>query len=343
MLDGVVTGLTEEEFRINFDAGPASPDNQSSVGAILAESQADFLIERPFVGVDVAINGDRTPPVVLREGSSADVSIDVENTLDTSVYDMAIEVIPGGNILTEDSIASNNGFYDSNTGTVRWEVSNNESFAEVNPGAQRSLDFTVEPGPVRETASFDLVVNVYARRVAEASAQETLIGTDQIEAKYASRIQLGSQAGRNIGRFEDSGPIPPVVGELTTYTLTLVAEAGVNDIDDAVVETGLPIYVEWLEEYEVDGEITFNPVAKDLEWAIGDIAAGERRQFTFQVALRPSRSQIGRTLQLIEPQQLRATDGFTGTTLQDTADAVTTELSTEYGFPPENGEVQAAE
>ena len=338
-LEGVVTGLTEEEFRINFAAGPASPDDRFAVGAVLAESAADFLIERPFIDVAVAINGDRTPPVVLPEGNPADVRIAIQNTLDASVYDMAVEVIPGGNILTEESIESSRGFYDSNSGTVRWEVSNNESFAVVDPNERRTLDFQVIPGPVRGTASFDLVVNVYARRVADANAQETLIGTDRIEAQYASRVEVGSQAGRNIGRFGDSGPIPPVVGELTTYTVTLVAAAGVNDIDDAVVSTGLPIYVEWLEQYEAPGEITYNPVAKDLTWSVGDIPAGERRELTFQVAIRPSLSQLGTTPQLIEAQQLRATDRFTGTTLQDTADPVTTELSTEYGFPPENGEV----
>ena len=42
IISGSILGLTEESFRINFDAGPARSDNQYVVGSILAETNADF-------------------------------------------------------------------------------------------------------------------------------------------------------------------------------------------------------------------------------------------------------------------------------------------------------------
>ena len=337
---GVIVGLTEESFRINVDAGPAQPDNQYIVGSILAESGLEFFIERPFIDVVTTINREEENPATITEGEKSSVEVVVTNTLDETVYDMMVEVIPGGNALSDESISAGSGFFDSNSGTVRWEVSNNSSFAVVRPGENRSLSFSVAPTAPQATASYDLVVNVYARRVAERSAAEQLIGTTLVEAKYSSEIFTGSQAGHNSGAFTDAGPIPPTVGERTTYTLTLVAEAGVNDLTDAVMTTSLPVYIEWLDNIEGDGEIIYNSVSKQIEWRAGNILSNDRKEVSFQVAITPSSSQIGRIQALINRQTLRATDRFTGERLQAVADQVYTELSTEAGYEEGNGEVQ---
>lgn len=339
-LNGVISGLLEESFHVNFKAGPANPDNQYLVGATLAETQADFTIEKPFISVKIAINGDSDLDAILPEEGKASIKIDIKNTLDETVYDMAVEVIPGGNALDEDSIRSTSGFYDSNRDAIRWEVANNSSFDKVLPGDSRSLTLDLKQGQNRTTASFDVVVNVYARRVAETSAQETLIGSTRAEGKYSSSISLGSQVGRNVGRFGDSGPVPPVAEELTTYSLTLVATAGANDMANAIVQTSLPLYVDWLDSFDVDGEVEYNSVSKKIQWEIGDISSGQQKELTFQVSILPSTSQINRIPILMNGQSLRANDRFTGALLQDSAPAVTTELSTEMGFQEENGMVR---
>ena len=330
---GIVSGQTEETLRVNFTAGPANPDNQFLVGATLAEGWADYTIERPFIDIAINIQGRGSTNVVLAEGEISTVDIDITNTLDETVYDMVVEVVPKGNALNEDSIRSLGGFFDSNTETVRWEPSNNSSFSEILPGSSRSLSFSVVPGSVRTTASYDLVVNVYARRVAESSAQETLIGTTKAEAKYSSNITLGSQASLQ------AGPVPPQVGQITTYTMTVVAEAGANDVTGGVVETSLPVYVNWLNEYDAQGEVVYNSVSKQLRWVVGDISSGQRKELVFPVSIQPSISQVRSSPVLINGQTLRANDRFTSALLQDSATAVTTRLSSEQGYSESDGEV----
>lgn len=338
-LQGIVSGLTEETFRVNFAAGPASSDNQYLIGAALADSRADFTIERPFIDVQININGDRDRDAIIAESTQAIVVVDIKNTLEEAVYDMTVEVVPSGNALVDNSIESTNGFYDSNTGTVRWQIANNPTFDQVLPGDSRSLEFGVKQGPTKTTSSFDMVVNVYARRVGESSAVETLIGTVRAEAKYSSVVDLGSQVGKNTAGYVDVGPIPPKVGEESTYTITLVAAAGANDVVNAVVDTSLPLYVNWLDLYDTQGQLTYNPVSKKITWNIGNIPAGERKELTFQVSLRPSVSQLNVDPVLLNTQTMRANDRFTGALLQDVVSAVTTELSEEMGYPINNGEV----
>jgi len=338
VLRGMVTGLTEEAFRINLDVGPAQLDNQFLLGSVLSEASADFIIERPFIDVITTIDDVVNGTATLAEGRTSQVRIDVTNTLDQTVYDLMVEVIPGGNSLTEQSISANTGFFDSNTGTVRWEVANNSSFAEVTPGESRTLNFSVNPGAARTTASYDLVVNVYARRVAEASASEQLLGTSQAAVKFNSTLFTGAQAGRN-GVFTDAGPFPPQVGEETTYSLTMVAEAGVNDVTDTMVRASLPVYVDWLKSTQGDGDITFNPVSNEIEWRPGNVSATDRKEISFQVGLTPSVSQVGDTPVLLERQVFTGVDRFTSARLQATGDSVVAELSTEAGYPEDNGVV----
>jgi hypothetical protein len=337
-LRGVVTGFSDESLRINFDLGPAQSNDPFIVGSLLAEADADFIVESPFIEVTTKVDGDEASNVVLEEGENSRIELEITNTLNSTVYDMLVEVVPGGNVLNERSIQGTNGFYDSNSGTIKWEVANNNSFESVGPGESRLLNFTVSPSGVQPTASYDLVINVYARRVAEPNAADQLIGTALIEAKYDSTIFVGSQAGRG-GVFTPLGVIPPQVGETTSYTVTLVAEAGVNDLTDAVVETRLPIYVDWRDSIQGEGELTFNTVSQQLEWDAGSIPSGTRKEVTFQLSITPSSSQIGSTPVLLQSQTLRATDRFTDTRLQAQADPVYTELSTEAGFSEDNGRV----
>ncbi len=332
-LVGIINGLTDEEFRINFTAGPPDSSNPYLVGAKLAEGKADFLVERPFIDIAVSIDGDMDREVIVDEGKDSIVNLEITNTLDETVYDMTVEVVPEGNALAENSIRGSQGFYDSNTGTVRWEVSNNSNFDRVLPGDSRRLGFTVSPGPTRTTASYDLVVNVYARRVAETSAQETLIGSVRAEVKYSASVALGSQVGI------DSGPHPPEVGKVTTYNLVVVAEAGANDITSGRVDMSLPLYVEWLNEYDSDGTIVYNAVSKQIQWEMGDIESGKRKEFVFKIAIQPSVSQFKLTPVLLNSQTMRANDRFTGALLQDLSPAVTTELSLEMGYQRGNGGV----
>jgi hypothetical protein len=330
-ISGTISGLTEEKFAVNFSAGAAQTDNQYIVGSVLAEARTEFAIESPFILVGIIIDSDADRQVVLEEGRSSSVEVSIKNTLEESVYDMVVEVVPSGNALKLDSIESQRGYYDSNKGVVRWDVANNPGFAQVRAGDTRSLNFSILPNENKTTSSFDITINVYARRVAEQSAQEQLIGTVTAEAKYASTANLDSQVNHM------TGPLPPRVGQTTTYLVTIVAEGGGNDLTNATINTSLPTYVEWLNDYSGAGTLDYNPISKQLEWKAGDIKANTRKELVFSVSILPSVSQVGMVPVLVNRQTLRAIDRFTNTPLTADADQIHTELSREAGYQEGNG------
>jgi hypothetical protein len=124
--------------------------------------------------------------------------------------------------------------------------------------------------------------------------------------------------------------------------VTLIATAGGNDVTGGTLTTSLPQYVNWQNQTKGDGNITFNPVSKEVLWNVGDISARGQKQISFQVSLLPSQNQIGESPAIVSTQYFRATDRFTGEVIRAEGYPLSTELSTEAGFPKDNGKVQAA-
>ena len=231
------------------------------------------------------------------------------------------------------------GFYNSSQNVVRWDISSDSSFEEVPPGETKRLSFDFEPLPQQNTPTFDIEVDAYARRVSESSASEQLIGSAVTNARISTALAVDRSLGRNSSVFADSGPVPPVAEEATTYTVTLEVQNGSNDVIDSEVTTSIPQYVTWLDAVSGDGSITYNPVSKTIVWSVGSIDANNAKRTSFQLELMPSLSQIGRTPALLGEQRLRATDRFTGSVVRADAPPMSAELPEgEYGR--NNGEVR---
>ncbi len=341
-LRGRVQGVAKEQAQVQIAVGAPRSDNQFIMGSVLSKADTNYEIERPFIDVLVDINQDTDGEAIVDAGLDSNVAVRVKNTLDETIYDMRVEVSPNGNLIRDNQLNVPSGFYDTGSKTIRYEVSGMPSLAEVRPGETRDFLFTVRPDINQNTASFSISTNVYARRVGEVNAAEEIVGTALAEAKYSSTILIDSQAGRNDGPFTDTGAVPPVANAETTYTLTFAAAAGVNDLTGAVMTTTLPQYVTWLNKYDGEGTVEYNPVAKQLRWNIGTLAAKTAKQLQVQVSLLPSVTQVGTTPALVGIQEFRATDRFTEVGLRTSRLPVSTELSTEAGYDKENGVVESA-
>ncbi len=340
-LRGLISGLASEASEIQFKAGNPKADNQFALGSTLTQAKISFTIEKPFIDVGININGDTDGTATLSAKTDTTVAVTVTNTLDETIYDMRVELAPKGNMIRDGLIDVRDGFYESSSKKINWEIASMSSLEKILPGENRKFEFKIKPDTNQATGAFDLSVKVFSRRVNEANASEELIGSTLATAKYSSEIKLNREAGHQDSPFSDSGPVPPVAGKSTYYTITLEAKAGVNDITGGILTTSLPQYVSWLNKTNRDGEVEYNPVSKQLRWKVGEVEAGKSKQLQMQVTLLPSVTHIGRTLTLLEAQDFRATDRFSNELLQVKEGAINTELSTELGFKRDNGIVQS--
>jgi hypothetical protein len=343
-LTGIMVGKETDEQAMHFSIGVPNERDRLDLASIFSTASTEFVIEQPFIDVALELNGDSTGTVPVEPGESVSVDIVVSNTLEDTIYDGRVELSLSGNALSDYEVDAGTGFYDSVQNTVSWDASALESLKEIVPGKNVNLRISLQPDPDIETTpqlAFD--VDVRARRVTEGRVSEELLGTASGVAKVSSVAVLASETGRNTSTFTDTGPLPPVAETASTYTMTLFAQNGTNDMSDVEVTASLPVYVQWLDKTSGAGKLTFNETSRTVTWRIDDIDANQSKIAGFQISLLPSITQIGTTPTLLGEQRLKGTDQFTGSIVRANRPALTATLSTEAGFPEGIGEVVETE
>lgn len=343
-LNGIVVGKETDEYAMHYSVGVSNDSNRLSLASIFTTASTEFVIEQPFIGVTLALNGDKSGSVAVESGEAVDIVIGVQNTLEDTIYDGKVLLNLSGNALSDYQVEARQGHYDSINNQVRWDHADVSSLRSLSPGGKTELRLALVPDPdIKVTPQLAFDVDVRARRITEDNVNEELVGTAAGVAKVTTEASLLSEAARGTSVFTESGPLPPVAEIATTYTITLLAENGTNDISDTEITAALPSYVSWLDQTSGAGKITFNETSRTITWNAGDIDANQSKIASFQVSLLPSISQIGTTPTLVGEQRLRATDRFTDEVVRTNSNPLTTSLAAEAGYDKRIGEVRATE
>lgn len=341
---GVVTGLETETRQFTATAGIAADNGATEFASQLAAARTDVAIEKAFLSLDMSINGNADDTVIVGKGEPATVDVVFKNSLDATVYDGEIVLTLTGNALNKFSVNPHGGFYNSSDHTITWVGSEEHSLAEMVPGSTNTFTVVIYPeGDVGTGAELALSVAAQASRVSESRPTEALKGVAERTIRIESIPTLGGGAYHGSGPFTNSGPVPPVVDLTTQYTLTLRAAAGANDLAGAEVTATMPQFVNWLDLTQGDGSVAYNATTRTLKWTIGDIDGGKDAEMSVQVSVKPSTSQIGQTLTLLDTQRLKATDGFTGTVVRAESPAFTTRVVDANSDEEADGRVRRSE
>lgn len=340
-ITGVAEGDATEAYALNFSVGTPSSQNIQSLTSIYATAQTEFEIEEAFFAVQLMVAGSQEDTVVVAPDQSHSINIEVQNTLSESVYDAVVELELSGNAIS-DIINSANGYYDSRRNTITWDISSAPSLEEMEPGDRfrTSLSFTPTTEDL-ENPEITMQVNVRARRVSDTNAAEEILGNDRSVVRVEAVPVIRSDANYNVGIFENTGPVPPVVEQETTYTISWMLQNGTSNLTDATMTATLPTNVTWLGATDGAGDFGYRSGQRQVVWEVGDVAANQTQIGSFQVSIRPSRTQVRQAPNLVGEQVFTATDTFTNTTVRSTNRAITTELSPEAGYQSGNGNVQS--
>lgn len=313
------------------------------MASIFTTAQTQFQIEQPFLNVSTRINGSTDDTVIIDPGKRSNVEVDLTNTLSDTLYDVSIQVNLSGNAYSIDQIGPSSGYFDESKNTITWDVSNTPLLHEVTPGDTERLSFTIQPAAgVSQTPQIDMSVNATANRVSENNVSQKLVGTSQSSIKVVSVPELKTVVNHNNGIFPDTGPVPPIADQTTTYTVSMVITNGSNDIRNAVVDASLPGYVTWLDKIDGSSDVTYDPTTRAIEWKAGDIPANKQTYLSFQVSLLPRSLLVNTIPALVNTQRIQATDSFTGSVVHGTSPAVSTHLATDTDRHDSTGTVRAS-
>ncbi len=326
---GIVTGDEHEGLKFLASTGIADATNNTLFTTTLMQTQSEVKIERPFLNTKISVQGQGKEVSVVEKNGLVDVRVTLENTLDTIVYDGKLSVEIQGSPLNEFSVDVTNGFYNSMTNTITWDATDAPFLKEIIPGNPIEFNFTLKLNDNYTAPSITLVATAQGQRVFEDKVPERLEGITKKVVKVVGTALVGVETVKK-GPFENSGPIPPVAEQTTTYSLHLTAKAGSNNLSNAELVAELPQYIKWLDTVTEGDSVSYNSNTRMIKWDIGKINAYSTQDATIQISFTPSMAQVGTSPLLIEGIAFTAVDEFTGFSVKNGVRDVTADFDGEY-------------
>ena len=290
-----------------------------------------------FIDASFKVGPNSSNRIIIPAAQATTVNVAWANTLPVQLQNVTFEAEFSGNAYTSSGVSNTDGFFDSNSNTVKWDSVNSSVLEIIDPGENNTFKFNVQPRPLA-SGNGQIITQPVIDVVLRASGVD---GVGQVQdAEVIASVQLVVNSDVRLepktlhfgGPFTNTGPMPPVQGQRTEYTLVWQATNSSSNLRDAMVTTRLPAYVDWLGVTTPSSEnISYNDTTRELVWSLEQVNAGtgfnsSMREVSFKVAITPSSSQSNQIPPLTESLVFEAEDTYTGGTIRVVRNPHTTRL-----------------
>jgi len=341
-----------EQKNFHIFSGSESDSDKSVIGTVFNSLGYLVTIKKAFIEANLYVNGVYQTEYATDAKTTVSGEIRWANNLDTKVNDLSISAKISGNAFDPKSVNTNDGFFNSSNSTITWDKNTKSDFAEVNPGDSGAVDFSLSPVSLFSDSAgmlsepqINIDVSIKGSNALEGNAVQELDNSESKVIKIISDAGLAAKALYYSGAFTNSGPIPPKVGEPTTYTVVWALSNTSNNISNAQVHATLPSWVDFTGPISPSTEdLTYDSTTKQITWNIGGIPTGTGittadREVSFQITLNPSLSQVGTAPVLINDAVLTGHDDFANVDITVNKNSLNTELSSDSSLPSGGGRV----
>jgi hypothetical protein len=351
-LNGVLNGQEMENKIIRGYIGWIEDDN------FLQYSQSEFVtqISPAPILLAVSINGIEND-CKIDSGQVLSYKINFKNNTDVALSELILEVQLRDSIFdVRDIDLGGKGFFDSRANTITWSGADISALTLLEPNQSGEVNFSIKIKKDLPIFNFNdknftasIIVEIQTLTVPAKFAGTELKFENELSCKINSRLGLTTKVYYNEPSqgIYNTGPIPPRVDNLTTYTVHWQITNVSNDLDGARVKTVLPQGINWT-NYQINksnkGLVSYNERTKEVIWDIGKIPAGigvtmPIYELIFQIGLTPSVNQIGQSPVLINESIAEGRDVFTNNNLTATNSSVNTSIPDDPGIGYSGGRV----
>jgi len=334
VVTGTLIGREDEEKNVNVTLQRRVDDNDID----FEKTQTTTIISSPPLLINMTVN-DQTD-LISTPGEKLKYDISFTNTSRSTLTGVNLIVRLEGGAHDEGSY-SGDGFFNSSDNTISWNASNIPVLASLAPGQSGEATFRIrvmDPLPASLTAKnffVKAIASLETTNVPRELGLDKLVVSRDLLTKISTNLNFEQTAHYSdpAAGFSNNGPIPPKVGEQTTYTIHWILDGTSNDIVNAKVTGFLPPGVTWTDNTQVNANqpnVTYDSGSGKITWNITVIPAGTgvalpRYQAIFQVAITPSSAQQGSSVELIRQSEVEGQDGFTKEKVEKFAFPLTTD------------------
>lgn len=276
--------------------------------------------------------------VKTNPGETLQYSIEYKNEGNVGVRDAIVTVeidSPYINLSTLKFDTQSKGAYNSSSHIIVWKASDVPALARIEPGQSGSLGFSittyVDPekrGTVVRNPTFQTVAKIDSPDIPAIVGMTKVVASNRLTVKLGTVAQHTLEMRYQDDVFPNTGPVPPAVGQETTYTAHLVIGTSTNDISHARVSILLPSGIRYTgKESPANEKITFNDRTNELVWDAGLLTPGQSREIIFQIGVTPAPSSTNQEVPLVSQAVLTGQDDFTGQVVKVEATKIADKVS----------------
>lgn len=316
-VNGVITGVKDDVKRFTARLGKARGDGGFLVYGQV-EKAARVVASPLFITqtVNGLING------IARPGEALAHVIRFRNDGDIGLRDLILTADLDPETLDMTSLNTGSGVFNPVTRQIMWKASDLPRLNRLDPGEGGEVNFSVS---VREDIETRLAgrKNIAVETMARIDSPDvpTPIGANKVIASNMSRVKLLSRVDFTLrGSYADeimpnTGPIPPQVGQETTYTFRARLSSALNDITQSSVTFFLPGNVRYVGVPAGSVEtVRWTERSGELVWEVGTLSSGasNARELVFQIGLTPDVTLVDKSPVLIKSTVFGGKDDFVG-------------------------------
>lgn len=311
---------------------------------------ATNLISSPFNIVQLANDKESYS---ANAGETLNYKIKFRNLSKVRQSNLIVSAALSGDAVDYATLAADGAAVDKQARTVIWDGKSKPGLMNLDPDKEAEVDFSVKINDeiaIADSSNKNFViknaVTLKNGSIFNADGTNKVIVSASFDTKINSSVVLYAQGLFNDdGRLKTSGPIPPKVGQTTTYNIKWQILNASNKIKNVKVTGILPADARWAGNiFPIDGRIFYDVTSRMITWEAGDIEAGTGilsplKEIIFQLSVTPEAKDIGSYLVLIDQNSLTATDDFTLSEISSMADGITTRLPDDISIGSDDGKV----
>ncbi|MBU2229003.1 hypothetical protein KJ810_01195 [Patescibacteria group bacterium] len=340
-LNGVFKGDPGDSQEIKMQLGLVMNNGEFR---LQNEKSAIIFLVKPELNLQLTVDGYNQEHSV-NLGDILEYKVAYQNVSDLKLENVVLQAQFDSDtqILDFSSIEdASSGVIDEELKTITWSAEEMGELASIVPRAEGSFAVTIpivtSLSPQKSTDnnfSIETFVKVNSLEAEDTGNFETMSESNHITVKMNSKVNLQAEARYYSDEFEKlgSGPLPPIVGEATTYRVFWTVSNLYNDLKNVEISTVLPKDVSWNGNStgSSNTKVNFDRATRTITWKIQNLPANSGTllpiaEATFDVTITPTSQYVGRLVVLTQESILSGRDNFTGFDLEVDDRVITTDL-----------------
>jgi hypothetical protein len=335
-IKGKIVGEENDEKSFRIAVGERQGEGDNRIGVAYNSTLHTVHISRPFLAATISINGETGSIAAIPIDSPVKGTINWINSSPNAITNALFELSLDGAGVVLDSVSPEEGYFDQTRRVMIWNAQSNNALASIAPGQSGQLSFSFDTTSAQR-ADINLALSVAGTFPERDNATSTIANIDEKIIRFASRLQFASQALYSSGPIKNTGPFPPKADQETTYTIVWTIKPTDNALTNIRASAILPAGVIWAGVIVPQSEvISYNTETREIVWSAGSLpkAIGTplSRTVSFQIKVKPTKSQIGTELSLLGETTLTATDTVANVPLTASRRPLTTRLDTDPAY-----------